>query len=78
MWTINTQPIDVASDETHLGIQRSLMGAGLHGLNGLHISASLKIWNCYVLPKLEYGLKILPLTTTHKDNMDPYQRQTMR
>ena len=54
------------------------MGAGLHGLNGLHIRASLKLWNCYVLPKLLYGLAVLPLTATNKDSIDAYQKQTMR
>ncbi|KAK2142125.1 hypothetical protein LSH36_994g00023 [Paralvinella palmiformis] len=76
---------DLAADETHLEIQRSddwkamnsanyniikarrptssLMGAGLHGLN---------LWNCYVLPELLYGLRVIPLKDTHKDSMDAY------
>jgi hypothetical protein len=56
----------------------ALMGAGMHGVNGLHIRLNLKLWNCYVLPRLLYGLEVLPMTQSGLDQVDAYQRQTMR
>ena len=34
----------------------SLMGAGLHGQNGVNPVVSLSVWNVYVLPCLLVGL----------------------
>jgi hypothetical protein len=48
----------------------ALMGAGLHGLNGLHPSACMKIWDTYVLPILTYGLDVLRLTATNILDME--------
>ena len=48
----------------------ALMGAGLHGLNGLHPSACMKIWDTYVLPILTYGLDVLRLTATNTLDME--------
>ena len=42
----------------------SLINTGLHGSNGLNPQTSFKIYQCYVLPKLLFGLEVLPLTAT--------------
>lgn len=42
----------------------SLINTGFHGSNGLNPTVSLKIYQCYVLPRLLYGLEVLPLTLT--------------
>ena len=34
----------------------ALMGAGLHGLNGLPVNVSIHLFNIYVIPRLLYGL----------------------
>ena len=38
----------------------SLSNTGVHGSNGLNPKVSFKIYQCYVLPCLLYGLEILP------------------
>ena len=37
----------------------SLMGAGLHGQNGVNSMVSHTMWNIFILPCLLYGLSIL-------------------
>ena len=38
----------------------SLIKSGLHGCNGLNSNISHKIYQVYVLPRLLYGLEVLP------------------
>ena len=38
----------------------SLMGAGLHGTNGLPPALCLRVYHTYVLPRMLYGLEALP------------------
>jgi hypothetical protein len=47
----------------------ALMGSGVHGTNGLDPKTSYQIYNTYVLPRLLYGLEVLPLKTTHKQHI---------
>jgi hypothetical protein len=56
----------------------SLLGAGMYGINGLHVRVNLRLWNCYVLPRLTYGLEVLPLTDTDIADLDSFQRQTFK
>ena len=42
----------------------SLINTGVHGSNGLNPRISYKIYQCYVLPRLLFGLEVLPLTVT--------------
>ena len=42
----------------------SLINTGVHGSNGLNPKVSYKIYQCYVLPRLLFGLEVLPLTVT--------------
>ena len=48
------------------------MGAGVYGLNGLHIHTNLKIFMSYQMSKLLYGLEVLPLLKGDKDALDLY------
>ena len=43
----------------------SLMNSGYHGTNGSSPTTSFQIFKTYVLPRLSYGLEILPLNKTH-------------
>ena len=52
------------------------MGAGVYGLNGLHIRTNLK--NFTRCQGLLYGLEVLPLLKGDKDNLDLYHRTTLR
>ncbi|KAK3093570.1 hypothetical protein FSP39_017535 [Pinctada imbricata] len=52
----------------------SLMGAGLHGYNGISPTVGIKMWNIFMKPRILYGLESLtlkpqdvkPLTLYHK------------
>ena len=58
--------------------QYALINTGVHGSNGLYPRISYKIYQCYVMPRLLYGLEVLPLTQSqinllskfHLDNLD--------
>lgn len=56
----------------------SLINTGFHGSNGLNPSVSLKIYQCYVLPRLLYGLEVLPLTLTQTSILARFHTQVYR
>ena len=73
-----------AKSTVQLNIQKarragySLMGAGVYGLNGLHIRTNLKIFMSYQMSKLLYGLEVLPLLKGDKDALDLYHRTVLK
>ena len=64
----------------------ALINTGVHGSNGMNPQVSYKIYQCYVLPRLLYGLEILPLTVSqinviskfHLDNLKRFQTLPVR
>ena len=56
----------------------SLMGAGLHGLNGVNREVSVTLWNLYIKPTLLYGLESIQLSRTDKSKLEKYQRDFLR
>jgi hypothetical protein len=48
----------------------SLMNTGVHGTNGPNPLTSYKIYQCYVMPRLLYGLEMLPLNQKQLDDID--------
>jgi hypothetical protein len=48
------------------------MGAGLHGLSGLNPRASINLINCYVTPRLLYGLDVIQLSAIDVENLNEY------
>jgi hypothetical protein len=56
----------------------AFMGAGFHGLNGLHPLASNRIWDTYVLPRLIHSLEALVLPEKEISKLEIYQRSTLR
>ena len=64
----------------------ALIYTGVHGSNGLNPKVSYKIYQCYVLPRLLYGLEILTLTVSqinvlsklHLDNLKRFQTLPVR
>ena len=56
----------------------SLMGAGLHGRNGLTPVVTRAMYRTYVLPRLIYGLEALKLTQQQIDKLERYHRRTLR
>ena len=56
----------------------ALMGSGFHGTNGIDAATSYKIYHTYVLPKLIYGLEVLPLKKKHVENLESFHRKSIR
>lgn len=56
----------------------SLMGAGLHGKNGLNPITCLHIFQIYILPVLIYGLDILLPDKKHIEPLEVFYRKAMK
>ncbi|MES9880822.1 MAG: reverse transcriptase domain-containing protein [Sedimenticola sp.] len=56
----------------------SLLNTGFHGSNGLNPAVSLRIYQCYVLPRLLYGLEVLPLNITQTSTLAKFNIQVLR
>ena len=56
----------------------SLMSSGYHGTNGLCPVTSHQIYKTYVLPRLLYGLEILPLSKTHILALEKFHKNSLR
>ena len=56
----------------------SLMNTGLHGANGLSPEVSYQIYRTYVLPRLLFGIEIIPLTQTQLEQFSRYHLRTLR
>ena len=56
----------------------SLMNSGYHGTDGLSSATSFQIYKTYVLPRLLYGLEILPINNTHIDSLEKFHRNSLR
>ena len=56
----------------------ALMGAGLHGGNGLSPQVSLKILNTYIIPRLLYGLEAVILTKKDIDDLNFFHKSILR
>ena len=55
----------------------SLISTGVHGSNGLNPRRSYKIYQCYVLPRLLFGLEALPqmsVLLSLQSDWRPYHR----
>jgi hypothetical protein len=53
----------------------SLLGAGLHGKNGLNPTACLHLLQVYVIPILTYGLEILLPSRTELQTLEMFYRK---
>ena len=56
----------------------SLMGTGVHGLNGLNPRTSSKMWKIYVLPQMLFGLEVTNNPTSEIKKIEQFQRETMK
>ena len=54
----------------------ALSFSGMHDLNGLHpsASASMQLWNTYILPRLTYGLHRAMFSNTEKFQQATFRR----
>jgi hypothetical protein len=56
----------------------SLMGAGLHGLNGTGPEVAITLYTTYVLPLLLYGLETLVMSDKDILELDMFHRRNLR
>ena len=56
----------------------ALMGSGMHGTNGIDAVTSYNIYSTYVLPRLLYGLEVLPLKKKHITSLENFHRKSLR
>lgn len=52
----------------------ALMGAGLHGLNGVRMEVSISLWRIYIKPRLLYGLESINLSKLDILKLEHYQK----
>ena len=55
-----------------------LMGAGMHGRNGISPQLSYQLWKIFVLPRMLYGLEVTTYKSTDMSKLDKFQRKTLR
>ena len=67
-------------DKVNLGRRTaySLMGAGFHSINGLKQSVNGKLWSTYVIPRLLYGLEVQELKQSDINQLEQYQRKSLK
>ena len=56
----------------------ALMGAGMHGKNGLAPHISYQLWMTYVIPRMLYGLEVSTYKISDLSKLDAFQRKTLR
>ena len=56
----------------------SLMGAGMHGLNGINPEVSISMINTYVIPALMYGLETLRLGTSNFKELTTFHLKLLK
>jgi hypothetical protein len=68
------------SDRLRLGRRSlyALMGAGLHGLNGLSPVTCLKLYKTYIMPRLLSAVETVLLNITEMKALEDFHRKTMR
>jgi hypothetical protein len=78
----DTKPTSMTATLTRITKARrqvySMMGAGLHGMNGLHPSVSHKLWNTFVASQLFYGVEATGISTKELQKIESYQCQLLR
>ena len=57
------------------GTMYSLMGAGLHGINGINPLIAWKLWRTFVVPRMLYGIETLKITTTDIYKLEQFQKK---
>ena len=57
------------------GTMYSLMGAGLHGINGIHPLIAWQLWRTFVVPRMLYEIETLKITTTDIYKLVQFQKK---
>ena len=53
----------------------ALTSSGMHGLNGLHPTVSMKLWNAYILHRLTYGMGQAMCSKTDIELLEQFPRR---
>jgi 5'-3' exonuclease len=56
----------------------ALMGAGLHGLNGVNPKVAIHLIQIYVMPRLLYGLEITSLRQNEMQKLESYLKKLLK
>ncbi|XP_063436501.1 uncharacterized protein LOC134717932 [Mytilus trossulus] len=56
----------------------SLVGAGLHGINGVNPLISYKLWRTFVIPRMLYGFEILNFNKADILKLENFQKNTFK
>jgi ribosomal protein L31 len=56
----------------------SLMGSGLHGVNGINPIISNKMWNTFVIPRSTYGLECMNIPPKEMANIEIFERKILK
>ena len=56
----------------------SLLGAGLHGCNGISPIISFNMWTTYVTPRMLHGIEMLHTRKKDTSDLEMYQRKTLK
>ena len=56
----------------------ALIDTGVHGSNGLNPKVSYKIYQCYAVPRLLFGLEALPITNTQQQVLSKFHIQNLK
>ena len=56
----------------------ALINTGVHGSNGLNPNVSFKMYQCYVLPRLLFGLEALPITNSQLAMLSKFHVETLK
>jgi hypothetical protein len=56
----------------------ALMGAGLHGVNGLNPIVSYQLWKIYILPRVIYGLETIQIPSNQLEEIVKYERKFLK
>ncbi|CAC5385374.1 unnamed protein product [Mytilus coruscus] len=56
----------------------ALMGAGMHGYNGVNPNIVIKLWNTYVRPRLIFGLDCVTLSRKKLDELNFFHKSQLK
>ena len=73
--------VELSIDERIMCARRTkygILGTGFHGTNRIDPITAYQIYKTYVLPRLLYGLEILPLTRTQINLLEGFHRNSIR
>ena len=56
----------------------ALISTGVHGSNGLNPCVSYKIYQCYVVPRLLFGLEVLPFNQSQLNLLSKFHVDTLK